>query len=395
MRSILTDQLSLVAFTAAAGLVLGRIRFRQFSLGSSGSLFIGLFAGWLTIRTAGTEEKAEVIAGGVVGNEIFRLALALFIAAIALSSARHLGKVIKVYGFRLLVLGALVPLAGAAAAYGLARVIPGVDPETVTGVFNGAMTSSPGLAAALEQVAHRGTVAESAVGFGYAVGYIPGVLVVVLGMQLIPLVFGLDASRENKAFCEDLDIDPEEQNLETSGKFRPLEFFLVIALGYLIGSVTVPMGSWGRIGLGATGGILAAGLVLGCKGKTGPLDFRMPAAPLAAVRELGIVLFLSVVGLRYGYEAVTSMSRGGLPLLCLSLAVALLSLISGYFFGRYVLKLNWILLSGSICGAMTSTPGLGAAVEATGCDDVATGYGAVYPVALLSMVIFTIVLSAI
>ncbi len=44
---------------------------------------------------------------------------------------------------------------------------------------------------------------------------------------------------------------------------------------------------------------------------------------------------------------------------------------------------------------MTSTPGLGAAVEATGCDDVATGYGAVYPVALLSMVIFTIVLSVI
>ena len=75
--------------------------------------------------------------------------------------------------------------------------------------------------------------------------------------------------------------------------------------------------------------------------------------------------------------------------------MALLSISLGYLFGRYVLKLNWILLAGALCGAMTSTPGLGAAVEATGCDDVATGYGAVYPVALLSMVIFTILLSVI
>ena len=78
-----------------------------------------------------------------------------------------------------------------------------------------------------------------------------------------------------------------------------------------------------------------------------------------------------------------------------SFGVALLSIGLGYLFGRYILKLNWILLAGALCGAMTSTPGLGAAVDATGCDDVATGYGAVYPIALLSMVFFTILLSVI
>ncbi len=214
-------------------------------------------------------------------------------------------------------------------------------------------TSSPGLAAALEQVAQESSEAEAAVEFGYAVGYIPGVLIVVLGMQLIPVIFKLDAGKENQAFCEDLDINPEEERF-TEGKFRLLEFFIVIAAGYLLGTL-------GRVGLGSTGGILAAGLVLGYKGRIGPLDFRMPAAALATVRELGIVLFLSVVGLRYGYRAVASMA-------------------SGFLFGRYILKLNWILLAGALCGAMTSTPGLGAAVEA--------GYGAVYPVALLSMVLF-------
>ncbi|RKX83331.1 MAG: hypothetical protein DRP70_14950, partial [Spirochaetes bacterium] len=72
-------------------------------------------------------------------------------------------------------------------------------------------TSSPGLAAALEQVAKESSEAEAAVGFGYAVGYIPGVLIVVLGMQLIPVIFKLDAGKENQAFCEDLDINPEEE----------------------------------------------------------------------------------------------------------------------------------------------------------------------------------------
>jgi putative transport protein len=198
---------------------------------------------------------------------------------------------------------------------------------------------------------------------------------------------------ENLAFCVDLDVDPNAPP-EDSGSFRALEFFLVIALGSLVGAVELPLASAGRVGLGATGGVLAVGLILGFKGFIGPLEFRMPVAALSAVRELGIVLFLSVVGLRYGYTAIDSMAQGGLPLLALSVGVATPAIAVGFVIGRYVLKMNWILLAGALCGAMTSTPGLGAAVEATGCDDVATGYGAVYPIALLTMVILTIFLSA-
>ncbi len=284
------------------------------------------------------------------------------------------------------------PAVGALGSWGFARLIPGVPPATVPGVFTGALTSSPGLAAAIEQVAGRGSRAEAAVGFGYAVGYIPGVLTVVLGMQLFPLFFRLNMQKENQAFCEDLDIDPAVPQPE-SGSFRPLEFFLVCAVGAFAGALKLPLGPLGRVGLGATGGILGAGLITGYIGKIGRLDFHMSQTSLAAVRELGVCIFLAVVGLRYGYRAVESLATGGIPLLALSLIVAVLSMVSGFLLGRYILKLNWILLAGALCGAMTSTPGLGAAVEATGCDDVASGYGAVYPVALLSMVLFTILLS--
>jgi putative transport protein len=47
------------------------------------------------------------------------------------------------------------------------------------------------------------------------------------------------------------------------------------------------------------------------------------------------------------------------------------------------------MLSGAVCGGMTSTPGLGAAIDAVGSDEPASGYGAVYHFALLGMVIFS------
>jgi len=50
-------------------------------------------------------------------------------------------------------------------------------------------------------------------------------------------------------------------------------------------------------------------------------------------------------------------------------------------------------VSGVYVGALTSSPGLGAAVDAVGSDDPAAGYGAVYPFALIGMVIFTILLN--
>ena len=72
--------------------------------------------------------------------------------------------------------------------------------------------------------------------------------------------------------------------------------------------------------------------------------------------------------------------------------MGVVGIIVGFLVGRYLFHLNWIMLSGAICGGMTSTTGLGAATEAVGSDDPGAGYGATYPFALLGMVIFTIIL---
>ena len=96
--------------------------------------------------------------------------------------------------------------------------------------------------------------------------------------------------------------------------------------------------------------------------------------------------------MRYGYEVFEALSGTGMYLAVVATAVGVAAMMIGFFIGRYVFKINWIMFSGAICGGMTSTPGLGAVVEAVGSDDSAAGYGAMHPFALLEMVIFTIIL---
>ena len=75
-----------------------------------------------------------------------------------------------------------------------------------------------------------------------------------------------------------------------------------------------------------------------------------------------------------------------------AVVAALLALLAGFLVGRYVFHINWIILAGAICGGMTSTPGLGASLDATGREEPGMGYGATYPFALIGMILFTILL---
>ena len=113
---------------------------------------------------------------------------------------------------------------------------------------------------------------------------------------------------------------------------------------------------------------------------------------LSMVRELGLVVFLAIVGLNYGYGVFDAIMGSGLTLALIALIVGFVACMAGFLLGRYVFKLNWILLVGALCGGMTSTPGLGAATDAVGSDEPGAGYGATYPFALVGMVIFSMVL---
>jgi putative transport protein len=114
---------------------------------------------------------------------------------------------------------------------------------------------------------------------------------------------------------------------------------------------------------------------------------------LSIIREIGLVFFLCIVGLKYGFRALDSIMGSGLLLAVSAVVIGNIAMLVGFLVGRYIFKLNWVMLAGAICGGMTSTPGLGAAIDTLDSDDPAAGYGATYPFALLGMIIFTILLN--
>lgn len=453
MLALITNPIVLISFCVFLGILFGNIKLGRFSFSTSGSLFVGIIAGWLIVRyihTIGPESELfdaaqNILSKDIVDKRFFDLFLVLFIASVGLLAARDVGRVIKKYGLKFIILGFLITFIGAATTFGFSLFYKVENPYLYTGVYTGALTSSPGLGAALESVrVHSAELAErftelnepekkrilnivgyngyfdtnpsfslsreqkdsftknseAAVGTGYAVGYPFGVIVVIFAMNFFPLIFKIDTDKEKLLLIEELGIDEKRKNHTGKNVKKTREvyfdlsaFSLVCLAGYFLGILKITIPSLGELSLGSTGGVLIAALVLGYMGNIGPFCFRMDNNVLGTIRTITLAYFFAVIGLNYGYRVIDSLSGPGLFLSFSSLFIGSIAMMIGFLIGRYLFKINWVMLSGAICGGMTSTPGLGAAIDAIGCDDPAAGYGAVYPFALLGMVVFSILLN--
>ena len=372
LSSFLHNPLAVLSAAAFAGLLLGRLRVGHFNLGLSGALFTGLALG---------------LAGGSPPEGAFTWNLLLFVVCVGLLAAEDLREVLRRYGLRCLVLAVWVTGVGAGLTYLLARIFgEGADPLMIAGTYTGALTSSPGLGAALEATGNNPLVTV-----GYTVSYPFGVLAVVLFVQLAPALLGIDVAAEREALIRELKGRPEEAP-RIQDPVPPVclpGVLLGLLGGRLLGGAGVNLPGLGRLSLGTTGGALLVALAAGARGHLGSLSFRMAPEPLEAIRDLSLVFFLAAVGLQAGPQVAEAVRHHGLLLAGIGTTVALVSELAGFLLGRYVWKMNWVLLAGALCGAMTSTPGLGAAVEATNSRECAAGYGATYPLALVCMVLFT------
>ena len=372
LPSFLQPPLVGLVLAASTGYLLGRVRVGHFRLGLSGALFTGLALG---------------LGGASAPQGAFTWNLLLFVVCVGLLAAEDLRAVLRLYGMRCLALSVWVTGVGAALTYLLARSFGGgAHPLLIAGTYTGALTSSPGLGAALEATGNNPLVTV-----GYSVAYPFGVLAVVLFVQLAPALLGIDVAAEREALVRELRGRPDP-SLPLPHPVAPFSLagFLVCLLGgLLLGGVGVDLPGLGRLSLGTTGGTLLAALVAGAWGHLGSLSFRMAPEPLEAIRDLSLAFFLAAVGLQAGPQVMEAVRAHGVLLAAAGFGVALVSELAGFLLGRCVWRMNWVLLAGALCGAMTSTPGLGAAVEATGSRECAAGYGATYPLALVCMVLFT------
>jgi putative transport protein len=166
-----------------------------------------------------------------------------------------------------------------------------------------------------------------------------------------------------------------------------LGFGLVV--GILIGMIPIHVPGLGDLSLGLAGGPLVAGLLFAHFGRFMKIVGHMPLAARMLTQSIGLAFFLASAGFRAGGQFLPMMQRyGGQPFL-ISVVVTIVTLVFGYCLSRYLLRLDVLQSLGGMCGAMTSTAGIGAITSKTDCDLPVISYAAAYPAALVMMTIVT------
>jgi putative transport protein len=139
------------------------------------------------------------------------------------------------------------------------------------------------------------------------------------------------------------------------------------------------------ITLTASGGALIMGLVFGWLRSVYPTFGGIPEPALWLFDTLGLAVFIAVVGLAAGPSFIDGLRRTGLTLLAVGAVLAVLPHLVAILFGRYVLKMNPVLLLGASAGAGTSTPALRAVQDLAQSKIPVLGYTVPYAIAAIVM----------
>ena len=164
-----------------------------------------------------------------------------------------------------------------------------------------------------------------------------------------------------------------------------LPAFLGIFLGVIVGSIPVAIpGMPTPLKLGLAGGPLIVAIILSRKRKMGPLNFFMANSANLMLRELGITIFLSCVGLNAGIKFFDVLLNGdGFYYMALSAIITFVPLMIVAIVGKAVCKVNYLSLCGVLAGATTDPPALAFANGLSNSEATNIGYASVYPLTML------------
>ena len=207
----------------------------------------------------------------------------------------------------------------------------------------------------------------------------------VRGGEEIPFVPGTIVNRGDMLRLAGTERDVERAGRELGYVERPSSATdvvfvgLGILVGGLFGALTLKIGDL-PISLTASGGALIMGLVFGWLRSVRPTFGRIPEPALWVFDTVGLAVFIGCVGLDAGPSFVAGLRESGPSLLLVSLVVALVPHTSAVLFGRYVLKMNPVLLLGACSGAGTATAALRAVQDEAQSKLPVLGYTVPYAI---------------
>jgi putative transport protein len=188
-----------------------------------------------------------------------------------------------------------------------------------------------------------------------------------------------ESLREASSFLGDSIRGTAEMNFASVG--------LGLVLGALVGMIPIPIPGFGSLQLGFGGGPLVVALVLGHLGRTGPFTWTIPTSAGLTLRQLGLLLFMAVVGLNSGPGFVETFAKNGPAFLlagaCITLSVSIPALVLGY----KLFRIPFDELLGVVSGIHTESAAVGFASRMLASDTPEVGYSSVYPIALVLKVV--------
>lgn len=166
---------------------------------------------------------------------------------------------------------------------------------------------------------------------------------------------------------------------------------LGIAIGAVIGAASLTIGGI-PLSLSTSGGALIAGLVCGWLRSVHPMFGRIPAPALWAFNNMGLTIFIAVVGITTGPSFVQGLREAGLSLFLWGIFVSVMPFVIGLFAGKYLFKMHPGILLGACAGARTTTAALGAIQDEAKSKVPALGYTITYAVGNTLLIIWGIVI---
>jgi putative transport protein len=171
-----------------------------------------------------------------------------------------------------------------------------------------------------------------------------------------------------------------------------------ICAGIILGLLKIKLGDI-ALGLGTAGSILVIGLVGGWMRSRYPIFGAIPDAAQRLMADIGLIVFIAVVGLQAGPHAVDAYRTGGGAffgrIFLAGTIVTIVPLAVGTIAARFVLKMSPLMTLGGLAGAQTCTPGLNALREASGSNVGSLAYTVPYAIGNILLTVWGPVVVAI
>jgi putative transport protein len=187
MSALFAEQMVVLFLILALGSWLGTLTIKRISLGSAGVLFVALVFGNY---------------GMSVPKVVMDLGLLLFVYAVGLQAGMRFFRTFRSQGMRFIAIGFLTVFAGALVTV-LVAWIWKLPFDLATGLYTGALTCTPALAAAIDSVNRLGLGQSASVSVGYGIAYPFSMVGVVILVQFLPRLLKRDLKAEEAHWREE------------------------------------------------------------------------------------------------------------------------------------------------------------------------------------------------